>query len=107
MCTRPHIYLCTHTHTHTHTHHVCVCIHPPTLTRTHTHTHTHTLRYIGYSKLVVDLDKGFAVGAASSKHVELLGNKVMSLIAYFNLDPNRVLDVMLEYAPCSLFFFSL
>jgi len=56
---------------------------------------------------VVDLDKGFAVGAASSKHVELLGNKVMSLIAYFNLDPNRVLDVMLEYAPCSLFFFSL
>jgi len=50
----------------------------------------------GYSKLVVALDKGFAVGAVSSKYVELLGNKVMCLIAYFSLDPNRVLDVMLD-----------
>ena len=38
MCTRPHIYLCTHTHTHT----PCVCMHTSTHSHTHAHTHTHT-----------------------------------------------------------------
>ena len=45
---------------------------------------------------IVDLHKGFAGGAVGEKQVELLSNNVMSLIAYFNLDPNRVLDVMLD-----------
>ena len=36
------------------------------------------------------------------KHVERLTNSVMSLIAYFNLDPNRVLDVILDALEVSL-----
>jgi len=44
---------------------------------------------------MVDLEHGCA-GVGSEKNVERLSNNVMSLIAYFNLDPNRVLDVMLD-----------
>ncbi len=34
--------------------------------------------------------------------MERLTNSVMSLIAYFNLDPNRVLDVILDALEVSL-----
>lgn len=51
----------------------------------------------GYSKLVVDLAQaGGGGGRVTARQVEHLTNSVMSLIAYFNLDPNRVLDVMLD-----------
>jgi len=51
----------------------------------------------GYSKLVVGFaEAGGGGGKVTAKDVALLTNSVMSLIAYFNLDPNRVLDVMLD-----------
>ena len=49
----------------------------------------------GYSKLVVDIELSLG-GPLSERAVEALTKRVMALIAYFNLDPNRVLDVMLD-----------
>lgn len=49
----------------------------------------------GYSKLIVELEQGL-IGLVSEKAREHLTKSTMSLIAYFNLDPNRVLDVMLD-----------
>ncbi len=47
----------------------------------------------GYSKLVVELEQGQGL---TEHNVERVSNNVQALVAYFNLDPNRVLDVMLD-----------
>eukprot|EP00960_Hanusia_phi_P053836 762475-Hanusia_phi.AAC.4 len=47
----------------------------------------------GYAKLIVDLEQGLAL---TEDNVERVANNIQSLIAYFNLDPNRVLDVVLD-----------
>lgn len=58
----------------------------------------------GYSKLVVEFEAFLATTpntAADAEAQQLLTN-IQSLIGYFDLDPNRVLDVLVELAAANL-----
>ncbi|CCG84765.1 protein of unknown function [Taphrina deformans PYCC 5710] len=52
----------------------------------------------GYSKLVVELEAFLQTtkNAADDDRAQLLLTNIKSLIGYFDLDPNRVLDVLIE-----------
>ena len=52
----------------------------------------------GYAKLVTELNGG---GDSASSAASVI-SVVQSIIGFFNLDPNRVLDVMLESFECNL-----
>lgn len=49
----------------------------------------------GYSKLVVQLNQPYLIHK-SPEDLEIQRNNIQNLIGYFNLDPNRVLDLILE-----------
>ena len=51
----------------------------------------------GYSKLIAELNKDFSE-TTPAETLEV----IKSIIGYFNLDPNRVLDVILESFECQL-----
>ncbi len=51
----------------------------------------------GYAKLITELNQDLSSVTAS----EILG-MIKSVIGYFNLDPNRVLDLILESFECQL-----
>ena len=51
----------------------------------------------GYAKLVTELNQDLAVISPA----EIL-EVIKSIIGYFNLDPNRVLDIILESFECQL-----
>lgn len=52
----------------------------------------------GYSKLVVEVEGFLSTTANSASEIDAhqLLNNIQSLIGYFDLDPNRVLDVLIE-----------
>ena len=51
----------------------------------------------GYSKLIAELNKDFTE-TTPAETLEV----IKSIIGYFNLDPNRVLDIILESFECQL-----
>ena len=51
----------------------------------------------GYAKLVTELNQDLAV-ISPAEVLEV----IKSIIGYFNLDPNRVLDIILESFECQL-----
>lgn len=51
----------------------------------------------GYAKLITELNKDFS-DTTPAETLEV----IKSIIGYFNLDPNRVLDVILESFECQL-----
>ena len=51
----------------------------------------------GYAKLIAELNKDFSE-TTPAETLEV----IKSIIGYFNLDPNRVLDVILESFECQL-----
>jgi THO complex subunit 2 len=51
----------------------------------------------GYAKLITELNQDLSLVSPSS-----IIEVVKSIIGYFNLDPNRVLDIILESFECQL-----
>ncbi|XP_057313993.1 THO complex subunit 2-like [Hydractinia symbiolongicarpus] len=52
----------------------------------------------GYAKLITELSQD----SISSSSQEYVLNHIMSLLGFFNLDPNRVLDILLEAFECKV-----
>ena len=53
----------------------------------------------GYAKLITELNQPDMASRTSPKEVLQV---IKSIIGYFNLDPNRVLDIILESFECQL-----
>lgn len=53
----------------------------------------------GFSKAITELNQDFSANNVTSKQ---LYDRLMALIGYFDIDPNRMLDLVLESFECNL-----
>lgn len=71
--------------------------HTHTLTRTHTHSHTHSVTELA-SLRDMDVAAPSAADVAAHPKVQACIRNMQSLIGYFQLDPNKVLALVLQCA---------